>query len=41
MSDKLVLKADARGRITIPKETLKAADIKAIEGCFKNSFQLI
>ncbi|PUU87210.1 MULTISPECIES: AbrB/MazE/SpoVT family DNA-binding domain-containing protein [Halanaerobium] len=27
MSDKLVVKVDARGKITIPKEALKAGDI--------------
>ena len=29
MSDKLVVKVDSRGRITIPKEARKAADIES------------
>ena len=36
MSDKLVVKVDSRGRITIPKEARKAADIEAGDVLFMN-----
>ena len=36
MSDKLVVKVDSRGRITIPKEARKAADIESGDVLFMN-----
>lgn len=36
MSDKLVVKVDSRGRITIPKEARKAADIESGDFLFMN-----
>jgi len=37
MSDKLVVKVDSRGRITIPKEARKAADIESGDVLFYES----